>query len=78
MATGTDYMLESLLRLAGIDVEKAKASILQLGVKFHEQDALLRRLEHNQKLIMQALNISEDNDGKEQGRDDRTIRIAGS
>lgn len=55
--TGTDFLLESLLRLAGVDVESAKGQILSLGRKFHEQDALLHRIENNQKAIMQHFGI---------------------
>lgn len=52
MATGTDFLLESLLRLAGVDVEKAKREILSLGQKFHDQDALLKRIASNQETIL--------------------------
>lgn len=57
--TGTDFMLESLLRLAGVDIENAKQQILSLGKKFHDQDALLHRIENNQKTIMQHFGIVE-------------------
>lgn len=78
MATGTDFLLESLLKLAGVDVEKAKQQILDLGRKFHDQDALLHSIGRNQvtiianqRAIMKALNISE-------GDDDGTARQLGS
>jgi hypothetical protein len=48
MASGPDFLLDSLLRLAGVDVEKAKAEILGLGKKFHEQDTMLHTMVHNQ------------------------------
>lgn len=82
MATGTDYLLESLCRLAGVDITDAKNGILQMWHKFNEQDALLRQISadqatilHQQKLICQHLKIPmEEENG---GRNEPVIRIAG-
>jgi hypothetical protein len=71
MATGADFLLDALLKLTGINVEDAKAHILDLGRKFYEQDALLKQIHDNQKmilaqqqLILNKLQIGEDDNGQ--------------
>lgn len=50
--TGTDYLLDSLLRLAGVDVEQVKAQMKGFAQKFVEQDGLLREIANGQKTII--------------------------
>lgn len=72
--TGTDFLLESILKLAGVDIENAKAQILDLGKKFHEQDALLRKMARQQELIISHLGIVE-NTGEINGeKSDQHVR----
>lgn len=69
--TGADFLLDALLKMTGINVEDAKAHILDLGRKFYEQDGLLREIHANQikilaqqQLILDKLQISEGDNGE--------------
>jgi len=50
--TGTDFLLDSLLKLAGVDVEQTKAQMKGFAQKFIEQDNLLREIARDQKTII--------------------------
>lgn len=50
--TGTDFLLDSLLKLAGVDVVQTKAQMLDFAKKFVEQDELLRGVARDQKTIL--------------------------
>lgn len=57
MALGTDMLLDSLLRLAGVDVEKSKEMMKGFAQKFIEQDTLLRENNAMMKAIIKHFNI---------------------
>lgn len=50
--TGTDFLLDSLLKLAGVDVEKTKLQMQDFARKFVEQDDLLKGIARDQKTII--------------------------
>jgi len=50
--TGTDFLLDSLLKLAGVDVEQVKTQMKGFAQKFIEQDTLLREIARDQKTII--------------------------
>ena len=50
--TGTDFLLDSLLKLAGVDIDQTKAQMKGFAQKFVEQDTILRDMHAQQHVIL--------------------------
>jgi hypothetical protein len=59
MATGTEFLLDALLKMAGVDPATTKDQIVQFAQKFVEQDALLHRIEAQNDAIMRHFKIGD-------------------